>query len=339
MKVLIIGGTGLISTAITRYLIERGDEVTLYNRGTTEARIPVGSTLIRGDRKAYAAFEAQMAGAGSFDCVIDMICFLPEEAESAIRAFKGRVGHFIICSTVDVYSKPANRYPIVEAEPYKPASLYGLNKVRAEQIFLAAHERGDFPVTIIRPAYTYGEGGRLVYTFGWNTYQVDRMRKGKPLVVHGDGSSLWVACHIDDAGRAFAEAAGKSQTFGRAYHVTGEAWLTWNRYYQEMAEALDAPEPVLIHIPSNLLARLTPKGQICVENFQFNNIFDNSAARTDLNFRYTIPWKEGVRRAVAWLDERDRIPNSDDDPHDDRVIATWQRHSANLVQEMSDLKS
>ena len=114
MKVLIIGGTGLISTAITRFLVERGDAVTLYNRGQTDADIPEGYNTITGNRKDYAAFEAQMAEAGDFDAVIDMIGFVPADVESAIRAFRGRTGQFIFCSTVDVYTKPARHYPIRE---------------------------------------------------------------------------------------------------------------------------------------------------------------------------------------------------------------------------------
>ncbi|MDH5689600.1 MAG: NAD-dependent epimerase/dehydratase family protein [Candidatus Bathyarchaeota archaeon] len=166
MNVLIIGGTGLISTAISRFLIERGDDVTLYNRGVTEMLIPYKPKRILGDRTDYAAFEAQMAKAGPFDCVIDMVCFLPEEAESAIRAFQGRVRQYIFCSTVDVYTKPAEHYPIREDEERHPSSTfpYALNKAACENILLEAHQRGDFPLTIIRPAYTYGEGGGLIHT-------------------------------------------------------------------------------------------------------------------------------------------------------------------------------
>jgi nucleoside-diphosphate-sugar epimerase len=335
MKILIIGGTGLISTAITRELIERGEEITLYNRGQTEARVPAGANYLHGDRKDYAAFEAQMAEAGSFDCVIDMICFLPEEAESAIRAFKGRVGQFIFCSTVDVYNRPANRYPITEAEPYGAASLYGQNKVKCEQRFFAAHEQGELPVTIIRPAHTYGEGGRIIHTFGWGTGYLDRIRKGKPIVVHGDGNSLWASCHIDDVGHAFVGAIGNAQNFGKGYHVTGEEWQSWNRYHRGVAAAMNAPEPTLVHVPADLLVKIAPtRAAVTAENFQFNNIFDNTAAKTDLDFRYTIPWIEGARRTINWLDERGRIDNSDDDPFDDRLIDAWQRLGAQMAAEL-----
>ena len=203
MKVLIIGGTGLISTAITRQLLERGDEVTHYNRGQSEERFPPGPRRITGDRKDYATFEAQLREAGPFDCVIDMICYTPEDAASLIRALPGRTGHLLFCSTVDVYAKPASHYPIHEDEPHRPLNSYGRDNSTCEAMLLEAHERGLFPVTVLRPAQTYGEGGSLVHGLGGRTVFLDRIRRGKPVVVHGDGMSLWVACHIDDVARAF----------------------------------------------------------------------------------------------------------------------------------------
>ena len=124
MKVLIIGGTGLISTPLTHFLLERGDDVTLYNRGETPVRVPEKTHMLHGNRQDYAAFENQMREAGHFDCVIDMVGYDPGDGESVVRAFKGRVGHFIFCSTVDVYQKPATRYPVSEAEPYGGCLLY-----------------------------------------------------------------------------------------------------------------------------------------------------------------------------------------------------------------------
>jgi nucleoside-diphosphate-sugar epimerase len=336
MRILIIGGTGLISTSITRQLIERGgDDVTLYNRGKSEARVPGGWKQIVGDRKDYARFELQMREAGPFDCVMDMIGFVPEEAESAVRAFKGRVGQYIFCSTVDVYTKPAKRYPYREDEPLSGLGDYAVNKVKCENLLIEAHRNGDLPVTIIRPAYTYGEGGVIIHSFGWSTAYIDRIRKGKPIVVHGDGNSLWVVCHIDDVARAFVNAAGNARTLGKAYHTTGEEWMTWNQYHQAVAKALGAPSPTFVHIPSALLARISPqRAGVCAVNFQFNNIFDNTAAKAALGFAYTVPWVEGVRRTVGWLDERNRIADSDKDPFDERVITAWQRLGEEMIREV-----
>ncbi len=326
MKLLIIGGTGLISVSITRFLIERGEDVTLFNRGKSTLPPHPEAKVIHGDRTDYPAFENQMAEAGRFDVIIDMVGYAPADGESAVRAFRGHTGHFIFCSTVDVYRKPAFRYPYLESEPYGGLNAYSSNKVILEKMLLEAQARGAFPLTIIRPAYTYGESRGPIHSLGWRTSFLDRIIKGKPVIVHGDGSSMWVACHRDDVARTFVEAAENPHTFGRAYHVTGEEWLTWDIYVQRVAEALGAPQPKLVHIPTDILGTAAPKRcGVVVENFQFNNIFDNTAAKTDLNFRYTIPWVEGVRRMAAWLQAHNAIENSDLDPLEDRLIALWEK--------------
>ena len=327
MRILILGGTGLISTALTRVLVERGDRVVHFNRGRTPPRHGSAVETIQGDRTDFPAFEAQMASVEPFDCVVDMIGYRRAEAESAVRAFRGRTGQYVFCSTVDVYRKPAGRYPITEAEPrFNDNWDYARCKIECEDVVLAAHARGDLAATVIRPAYTYGEGGRIIHSFGGGSAYLDRLRKGKPIVVHGDGNSLWSCCHIDDVARAMVAATLSPAARGACYHVTGDEWLSWNQYHLQMAEALGAPPPTLVHIPTDLLARIAPeRARICALNFQFNNIFDNTAARRDLAFRYTIPWREGAARAAAWLHEQGRIEDSDQDPYDDRILALWRR--------------
>jgi len=337
MRVLIIGGTGLISTVITRLLIEREHEVFIYNRGIRESEIPDGTVRILGNRRERDQFEAQMTEAGNFDCVIDMICFTPEDAESAVRAFRGRIGQYILCSTVAVYNKSVKRYPITEDAELNPAPsfVYAYNKARCEDIILKAHERNDFPVTIIRPSHTYGEGSTILHTLGGGTDYLDRLRKGKPIVVHGDGTSLWSPCYKADMGSAFAGAVGNPKAIGKSYHATGEQWMTWDCYNRGVAEAMGAPAPRLIHIPTDLLEKIAPdQAKLCIEDLRFNNIFDNTAAKTDLGFRSTVSWIEGVRRTVAWLDERGQIKNSDDELFYDRVIAAWERLVANMTHDI-----
>jgi nucleoside-diphosphate-sugar epimerase len=332
MKYLIIGGTGLISTPMTRFLLENGEDVTLYNRGQREMRFPKGAKVILGDRKDFPRFEQQMQEVNNFDFVIDMVCFRPEEAHCAVQAFKGRIHQYVLCSTVDVYAKPGSNLPYKENEPRNSITEYGQNKVLCEDIFMDAHSHNDFKVTIIRPAATYGEGGTIIHTFGWKTTYLDRIRKGKPIVVHGDGNSLWVMCHIDDVARAHIAACGNPKAYGKAYHTTGEEWMSWNQFHQTVARALNAPGPRLVHIPSDVLNRLTPQqAAITFYNFQYSNVFDNSAAKKDLGFQYTIPFTEGVRRTVAWLDEKGRIENSDNDPFDDRLINLWEK-TLNLLE-------
>ncbi len=259
MKVLIIGGTGLISVSITKFLIERGDEVTLFNRGKSSLPTHPAAKLIHGDRTDYTAFEAQMAAAGRFDVVMDMVGYELEDGLSAIRAFKGRVGHFVFCSTVDVYRKPAFRLPVQESEPYGGLNPYSIKKVQIEKNLLEAQQNGAFPLTIIRPAYTYGESRGPVYILGGRIGLLDRIRRGKPVILHGDGSSLWTACHRDDVAQAFVNAAYNPNTFGKAYHTPGEEWMSWNLYLQRIAEAIGAPEPNIVHIPTDLLEKVAPK--------------------------------------------------------------------------------
>lgn len=341
MKILIIGGTGLISTAITRFLQQRGDEVIHYNRGQANSQLAATPATLHGDRKDFAAFEAQMAEAGFFDCVIDMIGFVPAEVESDVRAFRGRTSHFIFCSTVDVYTKAPQQYPITEVaerEP-QPSFSYAYAKAQCERILEEAHQRGDFPVTIIRPAYTYGEGRGILHTFRGGMYYLHRIRQGKPVVVHGDGSSLWSCCHRDDVGRAFANAVGNAKTFGKSYHTTGEEWMTWNEFHRQVAAAMHAPEPNLVHIPTGLLYQALPvQAEWCKENFQFNNIFSNLAAKTDLDFDYTISWQEGVRRVVEWLDERVQIGDSDEPAFYERLLSTWYHAGTAMSDELADLR-
>lgn len=338
MKILIIGGTGVISTSISRQVLEAGHDLTLYNRGETPPRLPEGYRLIKGDRDDFATFEAQMAAEGPFDAVIDMICFTPEQAESDVRAFRGRTGHFIFCSTVDVYTKPPATFPVLESHERQALSDYGRKKAQCEDRFMAAHQAGDFPVTIIRPAHTYGEGGNLIHSFGWATYFLDRLRQGKPVIVHGDGEALWVSCHADDVARAFVNALGNEKAFGKAYHVTGEAWQTWNQYHERLAEAINAPKPSLVHIPADILVRIAPdQTMITYLNFQYTNIMDNSAAKADLGFQQTIDWQTGARRTYDWLAAHDRIENWQSFPFYDRVLEIHKQQCGEFVSELADL--
>ncbi len=340
MRVLIIGGSGLISTAITEQLQARGDSVTWYNRGQRSVHLAEPPPTLKGDRTNFARFAAQMAEAGAWDCVIDMVCFRPDEAESAIRALAGRTRHYIFCSTVDVYTKPATRYPIVECcekQPY-PSFPYAFDKAACERVLWAAHERGDLAVTAIRPAHTYGESGRVLHTFGFETYILDRIRRGMPLVAHGDGRSLWSSCHRDNVAAAFVGAVTQpGVTIGRAYHVAAEEWLTWDRYYQELSAALGLDCPPLVHIPTDLLGKALPERAMwCVENFAYNNLFDNRAAQRDLGFAYTIPVAVGFRRLVDWLDSHDQIEPAEAYPFYDQVIQAWERLGEGFVAELAE---
>lgn len=340
MRVLIVGGTGLISTGITRMLVARGDDITIYNRGQRKARIPAVER-ITGDRQDYAVFEAQMAAAGFWDAVIDMVAFVPEDVESAIRAFEGRTAQYVFCSTVDVYTKPAAHYPITEDAERRtsPTFPYAWNKAKCERILEDASARGALTSTLIRPAWTYAEGGSVLHPFGWGSYFLDRLKQGLPVVVPGDGTSFWVACHRDDVARAFVNALGNESAYGKGYHVTGEEWLTWNAYTRIVAAAVGGPEPDIVPIPTEVLGRVLPKrAEWCVENFHYNNLFDNSAARRDLGFACTVSFAEGAQRMVRWFEARDGFEDAAAHPFYDRLIEAWRGAVDGMDRALADLK-
>lgn len=337
MDVLIIGGTGLISTEITRFLHEAGHTVSVYNRGRSEARIPSDVTVIEGDRTEYERFERRMKAEGSFDCVVDMVCFTPEDARSAVRAFDGNTDQYVFCSTVDVYQSPPEKYPITEEEPrMQSGEGYAPDKARCERIFEDAHDPRTFPVTIVRPWYTYGEGRGILSTLGFGTEYVDRLRTGKPIVVHGDGTSMWGACHRDDVAGAFANAVGNEAAVGEDYHVTCEEWMTWNQYHRRAADALDAPDPELVHIPTDsLLAAVPEETETLRRVLQYSLFYDNAKARRDLDFEYTVRWRDGVERVVEWLDDRDGVDVSGPDSLSDRLVDAWRDAESEFVEAVS----
>jgi nucleoside-diphosphate-sugar epimerase len=325
MNVLIIGGTGLISTPITRMLLEQNYTVTHFNRGNKQDEFSDVQTVM-GDRTDYVTFKKLLENQ-KFDCVIDMVCYKPEDAMSAVETFQSNVGHYIFCSTVDVYTKPSPRYPITEDVPRQPSRefMYAYDKARCEEVFSSAYKESNFPVTVIRPAYTYREGVGILHTFGWSTDYLERVRSGKPIITHGDGNSFWVACHADDVARAFVNAVGKTSTIGKSYHVTGEEWLTWNQYHETVAKALGCELPEVIRIPTEVLYKFAPEQSFWAKvNFQFNNIFDNTAARRVLDFRYTVSWLEGAKRMISWLDANGKIDGSSPD-YFEPVIQAWKR--------------
>jgi nucleoside-diphosphate-sugar epimerase len=326
MKVLIIGGTGNISTAISRQLIDEGADVTIYNRGKTNIGFTGTYKTITGDRYDHHAFEKQMQDAALYDCVVDMIGYDPEDVASLIRVFKGRTAQIIFCSTVDVYSKPAQVYPVVESVEREPsrAFQYAYKKAICEKMLEDAAQSNAFALTIIRPAHTYNDTQSPIPFIGSGLHFFKRVRNGKPIIVLGNGTSFWASAHRDDVAPAFVRAVGNENVFGKSYHVAAEEWMTWEKHFQTVAEVMGAPEITFVHIPTDLLGQMAPKAaEWSVINFHYNNIFDNSAAMKDLNYRYRITWKEGVQCMVAYHDIRGEIDTCPDDPIYNKLIEVW----------------
>jgi nucleoside-diphosphate-sugar epimerase len=335
MQVLLIGGTGNIGTAVTRGLLARGDTVTHFNRGKSSDEFSGKVRLLTGDRDDFAAFESMIASQPKYDCVIDMIAFHPPQVESAIRAFSGRTGQYIFCSTVDVYTKPAKKYPITEDAERNPSPTfpYAFDKGKCERLLEQARAKSQFPFTSIRPAATYQDGWGPIPLLGTSEGLIKRIRDGKPVIVMGDGSSFWVSAHRDDVGPAFVAAAGNPAAIGKGYHVAGEEWLTWKMYFGAVADVLGVPMPELVHVPTEILVKLAPQDAAWAwMNFQYNNLFDNTLARRELGYRYTIPWREGVRRTVELATKNGKIENAAPSPLYDRVVEEWTQVTGELVR-------
>ena len=341
MDVLVVGGTGLISTGITRQLVADGHDVTCFTRGETEARVPSEVSFVHGNRTNREQFDEQVADL-DVDVVVDAICFDPDTAAHAVETFAGEIEQYVFCSTVDVYRRPLPTNPVDESAPREtdvdgatPVSEYAENKSAAEDVFLEAHDRGDFATTVIRPWSTYGEGGPVLHTLGTSTAYVDRIRRGEPIVVHGDGQTLWGPCHRDDVARAFVNAVGNPTSYGEAYHVTSDEVLTWRQYHETVARALDAPTPEFVFVPTDVLLAARPEAtSLLRDHLQFSTVFDTSKARRDLDFEYAIDFETGVQRTVAWLDEHDAIEPWDSRP-DDVLIDAWRDATDEFLADVS----
>lgn len=334
MDVLILGGTGLISTAITRELDAAGHDVTVCNRGESDAAIPESVDRVRADRFGDE-FPSQVSATDP-EAVIDMLCFSESDAELAIEAFGGRVEQYVLTSTVDVYRRPVDSNPVAESAPRRPpTSNYGANKAAAEDAIREAHDRGEFAATIVRPWTTYGPhgDGNLCHTFGVDTTYLRRIRDGEPIVVHGDGTGLWGPAHRRDVAEAYLGAVGNRTAYGEAYNVTAEAVPTWNKYYRSLADALDAPEPELVHVPTDVLVEVAPdRTDFLVDHGRYSTTFDTSKARRDLGYEQSIELERGAREVIEYLEDDDAI-TSEGDEFIDALVAAWQATRGEFVQD------
>ncbi len=313
MDVLLIGGTGLISTGIVKHLLKRNANLTLFNRGQRENRLPAGIETIQGDRNDFAAFDAAMKSR-KFDVVIDMICFNARQAESAVRAFAGRCDHYIFCSTVCTYGAqiPSNVL-IDETFPQNPISQYGRNKLACEDIFFRAHDAKQFNATIIRPSHTYGPGHCLIDNLEFDPTSWDRIQRNVPVICAGDGLGLWVSTHRDDCGKLFAYAAMNPATYGQAYNATRDRIFTWRDYFKEAAKALGKSAQIIFMPASWIIAHDPARFSLLREITQFHGAYSSEKARRDVpEFFCEIEFAQGanetltdVRRRNAWRSSQD----------------------------------
>jgi nucleoside-diphosphate-sugar epimerase len=334
MKVLVIGGTGLISTAIVDQLVARGDDVTVYNRGVTPKRVVGDVRVIKGDRWQYAAFENEMSQ-HRFDAVIDMVAYAPECTESVVRAFAGKGAHLVVCSTVCVYGGPMTKLPATDDEPHRPVTGYGRNKSKIESILLAQEGKDGTHTTVIRPSFTTGEGATANGVL-FDDSTVSRMRKGLPVIVHDDGKTPWAIAHVSDVARGFVNALLNEKAFGQSYHLTSDEHTTWDGVFGALAEAAGA-KPNLEHIPTDWLYGIIPRRSVGPKFiYQYGSIFDNSKARKDLGFRTTVPLVETFRRQIAWMESAGKLKSVEEDPLEDILIERFHERRLDRVPEDSN---
>ncbi len=321
LNALIVGGTGLISTGIVKHLLARGAKVTMFNRGQRENTLPPGVRQIAGDRNDVHAYANAFANE-RFDVVYDMICFTPEQAEASVKTFAGRCEQLVFCSTACVYgAKIPGHVLIDETFPLEPVLEYGRNKVTCEQIFLRAGERGAFKTTIVRPSHTYGPGGSLIDQQEFDSGTWDRVKRGLPVLVAGDGLGLWVSTHRDDVGKLFAYAALNPKTYGEAYNATRDEILSWRDYYRVVARALDTTAK-LIFVPAAWLgAQDAKRFEFLTEVSQFHGAYSSAKGKAHLpEFRCEIGLEAGARETFADMHRRSAWRDSGADAPYQRIV-------------------
>jgi nucleoside-diphosphate-sugar epimerase len=305
MRVLFIGGTGIISTASTQLAVEQGIELTLLTRGHRAAPLPAGVKCLQADIEDQAAVSQALAGA-SFDAVVDWIAFEPAHVERDIALFQGRTRQYIFISSASAYQKPATDYLITESTPLaNPYWTYSQQKIACEERLLREYRDNGFPVTIVRPSLTYGESQITLAVNSWTKSftVVDRMRRGKKVIVPGDGSSLWVITHNSDFAKGLVGLLAREQAIGHAFHITSDEVMCWDQWYRLTAEAAGV-EPRIVHIASDFLAACIPEARGSLTGDKaVSVVFDNSKIKRFVpGYCATVPFTQGIRRTIAWFD-------------------------------------
>ncbi len=307
MKILMIGGTGTISSAITRQLAAAGHDLWLLNRGNRKDEVPASVKQVIVDINDEAEVLRQL-GSEQFDAVCEFIGFVPAQVERDIRLFKGRTRQYVYISSASAYHKPAADYVITEGTTLaNPHWQYSRDKIACEERLMKEYREQGFPITIIRPSHTYCERGVPVSVHGpKGSWQVlKRMLDGKPVIVQGDGSSLWTLTWNEDFARGFIGLLGNPKAIGEAFQIMSDERLTWNQVYASVAAALQVDfKPY--YVSSDFLAAVSPKEWDLEGNLTGDKsvtvVFDCSKLKRAVpGFQATTRFDEGVRRCVAYL--------------------------------------
>jgi nucleoside-diphosphate-sugar epimerase len=302
MRILFIGGTGIISSACSELALARGIELFLLNRGQTSKRpVPEGANVLIGDiREPQTVADA--IGDLTFDAVVDWVAFTSEHVETDLALFAKRTAQYVFISSASAYHKPIRTLPITESTPlHNPFWQYSRDKIACEDRLMRAYREDGFPMTVVRPSHTYD---RTLLPFDGRWTIVDRMRKGLPVIVHGDGTTRWVLTHHRDFAKAFVGLLGQPQALGEAYHITSDEALTWNQIFRIVGRAAGVDEVELVHVPSDVIAAHNPRwGAGLLGDKAHSVAFDNTKIKRLVpGYVATIPFTQGAREVIDWFD-------------------------------------
>ncbi len=336
MKALFIGGTGTISTEITKLLLAQGHDLYLLNRGSRNAELPEGAHLLQGDINDEAE-AAKLIADLEFDVVAQFIAFVPAQVERDYRLFKGKTKQYLFISSASAYQSPPADYRITESTPLaNPYWEYSRNKIACEEYLMQRYREDGFPVTIVRPSHTYSERSVPVGVHGskgpWQVLK--RMQEGKPVLVHGDGTSLWTVTHSRDFAKGFVGLMGNIHAIGDAVHITSDESVTWNQIHEIVAAALGV-KPNLLHAPSAFLDACSGedyRGSLLGDKAN-TVVFDNSKLKRLVpEFAATTRADQGLREAVAYMLSHPEAQQEDPefDAWSDKVAAALERAVAEI---------
>ena len=332
MKLLFIGGTGLISSACSELATARGHELIILNRSASKKYpLPEGATLLQGDIHTDEARLASLLADHRFDAVVDWIAFTAEDVERDIRLFGGKTNQFVFISSASVYQKPPRHYIITEETPLEnPFWKYSQDKIAGENRLMQAYRENGFPVTIIRPSLTYGPSQIPLVGASWtDPYTViDRIQRGQKVIVPGDGTSLWVLTWNGDFAKGLVGLLGNEKATGEAFQITSDEVLSWDQIFLEVYQALGA-EANVIHIPSDLIVAHDPEktGTLLGDKIH-SAVFDNSKIKRHVSdFVCEVKWAEGLRRTLAWFETHPGFKTIDYEMNAkwDRIISTFEQ--------------
>ncbi len=326
LRVLFIGGSGVISSACAELAVEQGIELTVLNRGETRDRPLPAAALVRHADARNLAQVREVLGGTDFDAVVDWIAYTPEHVEADIELFRGRAGQYVFISSASAYQTPPYRMPVTESTPLRnPFWAYSRDKIACEDRLVRAYREENFPATIVRPSHTY-DRTLVPLDGGWTV--LGRLRQGKPVIVHGDGTSLWTLTHHRDFAAGFVPLLAHPRTLGEAFHITSDDVLTWNQITEALAAAAGCTADI-VHVPSDLIAAADPDwGAGLLGDKSHSLVFDNSKLRSVVpGYRAVIPFEQGAREIVGWYDEDPARQQVDTrlDAVMDKLVAAYHR--------------